>query len=93
MRLYVGNLSKKITDPQLNALALPYGNVHSANIARALVGGASKGFGFIEFETDEEGYAAIRGLNGKEVHGQSLEVSEASAMKIHPWSTPASNRG
>jgi len=89
MRLYVGNLSKQITDPQLNALALPYGNVHSANIARTLVGGESKGFGFIEYETDDEARAAIRALNGKEVHGQALSVSEASAMKVHPWSTPA----
>jgi cold-inducible RNA-binding protein len=92
MRIYVGNLSKKITDKQLNDLALPFGKVNSANIARQLVGGASKGFAFIEYATSDEGRAAIKGLNGKDVDGQALEVREAQSLKTRPWSAAARSR-
>lgn len=85
MRIYVGNLARQITDAQLNDLALPFGKPDSANIARTLVGGASKGFGFVEYRTAEEARAAITGLHGKEVHGQALEVREA-ALRARPWS-------
>jgi RNA recognition motif-containing protein len=89
VKIYVGNLSKKITDPQLRELALPFGEPDSANIARVLVGGASKGFAFIEYRLPAEGRAAIAGLNGKLVDGQALNVFEAKALKPHPWSTAA----
>ena len=65
MKIYVGNLSKKITDSQLSELALPFGKPDSANIARQLRGGASKGFGFIEYRTPEQGKAAIAALDGR----------------------------
>lgn len=93
MRIYVGNLSKQITDAQLNELALPYGKPDSANIARELPGGASKGFGFVEFRMAEEAHAAIRGLDGKDVHGQALKVCEASALNTRPWSAAARRKG
>lgn len=77
MKVHVGNLSKQVTDSQLNDLAVPYGNVVSATIVTDRVGGQSKGFGFIEFSTADEGNAAITGLNGREIDGQALKVSEA----------------
>ena len=86
MKIYVGNLSKKITDAQLNDLALPFGKPDSANIARELPSGASKGFGFIEYRHADEARAAIAGLDGKDVHGQTLKVCEAKALKPRPWS-------
>lgn len=86
MKIFVGNLSKRIDDVQLNGLALPFGKPDSANIARQLPGGASKGFGFVEYRTAAEARAAIIGLDGKEVHGQALEVHDAKALKIRPWS-------
>ena len=86
MKIYVGNLSRKITDTQLRELALPFGKPDSANIARELPSGASKGFGFVEFRTDDEGRAAIAGLNGKDVHGQTLNVFAAKALKPRLWS-------
>ena len=86
MKIYVGNLSKKITDAQLHELALPFGKPDSANIARELPGGASKGFGFVEYRQADEARAAIAGLNGKSVHGQALNVFEAKALKTRPWS-------
>lgn len=77
MKLYVGNLSKQITDVQLNELATPYGTPVSANVATERKSGESKGFGFIEFATDGEGNAAITGLDGREVNGQALKVAQA----------------
>ena len=93
MRIYVGNLSKQITDAQLNDLALPFGKPDSANIARVLAGGASKGFGFVEYATAGEARAAITGLDGKDVHGQALKVHYASALKPRLWSAAARPRG
>ncbi len=85
MRIYVGNLSEKITDAQLHDLALPFGKPDSANIARELPSGTSKGFGFVEFRMPDEGRAAISGLNGKKVHGQALNVIEATELNTRLW--------
>ena len=77
MKLHVGNLSKQVTDAQLNDLAVPYGKVVSANVATERSSGDSKGFGFVEYSTPDEGRAAITGLDGRDVNGQALKVSEA----------------
>ena len=77
MKLHVGNLSKQVTDSQLNDLAVPFGKVVSANVATERSSGESKGFGFVEFGSAEEGRAAISGLDGRDVNGQALKVSEA----------------
>jgi len=77
MKLHVGNLSKQVTEAQLGELAAPFGTVVSANVATERSSGASKGFGGIEFGTDDEARAAISGLDGKDVNGQALKVSEA----------------
>jgi RNA recognition motif-containing protein len=81
MKLYVGNLSKQITDAQLNDLAVPFGKVVSANVATERSSGESKGFGFMEFGTDTEAHAAIAGLNGRDVNGQALKVNESKPRK------------
>ena len=77
MKLYIGNLSKQVTDAQLAELAAPYGKVVSSNVATERMSGASKGFGFVEFRTAAEGQAAINGLNGRDVNGQALTVNES----------------
>jgi RNA recognition motif-containing protein len=77
MKLYVGNLSKQITDAQLNDLAVPYGTLVSANVATERSSGESKGFGFVEFANADEARAAITGLDGRDVNGQALKVNEA----------------
>jgi RNA recognition motif-containing protein len=86
MKIYVGNLPKQITDKQLHDLAAPFGKPDSAHVARWVAGGASKGFGFVEFRTAEEAQTAIAGLHGKIVDGERLDVAEASALKPRPWS-------
>ena len=77
MKLHVGNLSKQVTDTQLNDLGAAYGTLVSANVAIERSGGASKGFGFLEYGSDGEAQAAMAGLNGRDVNGQALKVSEA----------------
>ena len=89
MKIYIGNLPKEITDARLHDLALPYGKPDSANIARELPGGASKGFGFVEYRKAEEAHAAVAGLDGKTVGGQVLKVFEATDLKPRPWSAAA----
>jgi cold-inducible RNA-binding protein len=81
MKLYVGNLSKEITDAQLNELAVPYGTLVSATVATERSSGASKGFGFVEFTNEDEARAAIAGLDGRDVNGQALKVDAAKPRK------------
>jgi cold-inducible RNA-binding protein len=81
MKLYVGNLSKKITNAQLNELATPFGKPISAEVATDRSSGDSKGFGFIEYSNDAEAKAAMAGLDGRDVNGQVLKVNEAKPRK------------
>lgn len=84
MKLYVGNLSKQVNDAQLSELAQPYGKLISAAVATERNSGESKGFGFIEYSTTDEGNAAITGLDGRDVNGQALKVNEAKPRKDAP---------
>ena len=81
MKLYVGNLSKQVTNEQLNELATPFGQLVSAEVATERSSGESKGFGFVEFSNETEARAAITGLDGREVNGQALKVNEARPRK------------
>ncbi len=81
MKLYVGNLSKQVTEAQLNDLAAPYGKLVSANVATERSSGESKGFGFVEFTSPDDARAAIAGLDGRDVNGQALKVNEARPRK------------
>jgi len=88
MKLHVGNLSKQVTDAQLNDLAVPYGKLVSANVATERSSGESKGFGFVEFSNADEARAAITGLDGRDVNGQVLKVSEAKPRKERTDAAP-----
>ncbi len=77
MKVYVGNLSIETTDAQLNDLAAAFGKPASAQVAKDRTTGQPRGFGFVEFNNDEEARAAIAGLNGKQVNGRTLKVNEA----------------
>jgi RNA recognition motif-containing protein len=77
MKLYVGNLSYSTTDADLQRLFEGSGTVESATIITDRDTGRSKGFGFVEMATREEGEAAIKALNGTEIGGRSLTVNEA----------------
>jgi cold-inducible RNA-binding protein len=81
MKIYLGNLPKTMTDPQLNDLVVPFGKADTASVAKDRATGESKGFGFVEFGSAAEANAAIKGLDGKEVEGRVLKVNEAHPPK------------
>jgi cold-inducible RNA-binding protein len=76
-KLYVGNLSYDMTDSDLQNLFEPHGAVQSAQIIMDRDAGRSKGFGFVEMDSEEQATAAIAALNGQEVNGRALTVNEA----------------
>jgi RNA recognition motif-containing protein len=76
-KLYVGNLSYSTTDESLRGAFSSFGTVDSAKVIMDRETGRSKGFAFIEMSSDEEAAAALAGLDGQEVDGRSLRVSEA----------------
>ena len=77
MKLYVGNLSFQTSSEDLQDLFAQAGTVESASVVEDRETGRSRGFGFVEMATKEEGEAAISQFNGKEVNGRSLTVNEA----------------
>jgi RNA recognition motif-containing protein len=76
-KLFVGGLSFDETDDSLRAVFAAHGTVNSAMIIMDRETGRSKGFGFVEMSSDQEGDAAIRAVNGQVVNGRSLTVNEA----------------
>jgi cold-inducible RNA-binding protein len=76
-RLYVGNLSSGTTDSNLQTLFAPHGTVQSAKVIMDRDTGRSKGFGFVEMDSDAQAQAAITALNGHEADGRTLKVNEA----------------
>jgi cold-inducible RNA-binding protein len=77
MKLYVGNLSFQTSGEDLQQLFAQAGTVESVSIIEDRETGRSRGFGFVEMSSNEEGAAAIAQFNGKEVNGRSLTVNEA----------------
>lgn len=80
-KLYVGNLLYEATDEDLKNLFSPAGNVVSAVVIKFRDTGRSKGFGFVEMETEEAAQKAIDTLNGQDNQGRKLVVSEARPPK------------
>ena len=77
MKLYVGNLSFQTSSDDLQQLFAQAGTVESASVVEDRETGRSRGFGFVEMSSNEEGQAAIQQFNGKEVNGRNLNVNEA----------------
>ena len=77
MKLYVGNLSYEISESELATIFQPFGEVASAKIVTDRYSGVSRGFGFVEMSTREEGEKAITELNGTTVRNRTIVVNEA----------------
>ena len=77
MNLYVGNLSYDMSEENLRSEFAEYGEVQSAKIITDKFTGRSRGFGFVEMTSDDEGKKAMEDLNGKEIEGRQLVVNEA----------------
>lgn len=76
-KLYVGNLAYSVSSADLQDLFSEFGSVRSAQVIEDRETGRSKGFGFVEMESDEAAQAAINGLNGQQHDGRPLTVNEA----------------
>ena len=77
MKLYVGNLAFQTSSEELQTLFAQAGTVESVSLIEDRETGRSRGFGFVEMSTKEEGAAAIAQFNGKDVGGRALNVNEA----------------
>lgn len=75
LRIYAGNLPADLTEEEFMDLFAEYGRVRSMELARDLFSGRCRGFGFIEME-GHEARAAISGLNGRNLRGNSLRIRE-----------------
>ena len=76
-KLYVGNLTYNVNEADLEALFAPFGTVQSAQIIVDRDTNRSKGFGFVEMDTEAQAQAAIQALNDHEHDGRRLTVNEA----------------
>ena len=84
MKIFVGNLSYRVTDEELEASFAPYGEVVSAQVVMDRETGRSRGFGFVEMASDSEAEAAIQAMNGKDMGGRPLTVNEARPKTAAP---------
>jgi cold-inducible RNA-binding protein len=77
MKLYVGNLAYQTSSDDLQQLFAKAGTVETASVVEDRETGRSRGFGFVEMSSKEEGNAAIQQFNGHEIGGRALNVNEA----------------
>jgi len=77
MNIYVGNLSREVTEGDLREAFEAFGEVTSAKIIKDKYSGESRGFGFVEMASKSDGESAIAGLKDKELKGRTINVNEA----------------
>jgi len=77
VQIYVGNLNYRMTEDALRELFEPYGEVVSVKVVKDRFSGRSKGFGFVEMASKDEGETAIQKLNDSEVEGRNIRVNFA----------------
>jgi RNA recognition motif-containing protein len=83
-KLFVGRLPYATTSEQLNDIFAAHGTVVSAVVIIDKFTNKSKGFGFVEMSTDDEAKAAMKALDGSEVEGRQIVVSEARPQEKRP---------
>jgi RNA recognition motif-containing protein len=83
-KLYVGNLAYSTTEDDLRETFAKIGEVQSAKLIIDPTNGRSKGFGFIEMATDEDGDKAIAALNGSSLSDRTITVNEARPQQPRP---------
>lgn len=84
MNIYVGNLSYQATDDDLRDAFAAFGQVSSAQVIKDKFTGRSRGFGFVEMPSSEEGQKAIDGVNNQEIAGRPVRVNEARPREDRP---------
>ncbi len=83
-KLFVGGLPFSTTDEELSEVFGAHGTVSSAVVIKDRETGRSKGFGFVEFESDEEGKAAEKALHNSDLGGRTITVNEARPKEDRP---------
>ena len=77
MNIYVGSLSREVTEEDLREAFEVFGQVASVTVLKDRFSGESRGFGFVEMASAEHAAAAIEGLNGNDLKGRNITVNEA----------------
>jgi len=77
MKMYVGNLSFNVTEEDLKDMFTEYGDVESVNIVLDRFSKQSRGFGFVEMQNNSEADKAIKALNGSELKGRNIKISQS----------------
>jgi RNA recognition motif-containing protein len=80
MNIYVGNLSRSVTEEEVRDLFQLHGTVESVTIIRGRVNHISKGFGFVEMPDERQALGAIRALQRTNLKGIRMEVRESKPM-------------
>lgn len=86
-KLFVGNLPFSLTEDEMRDIFSEFGEIVSVNLITDKFSGRPKGFGFVEYTTEEAAQAAVESLDGKEVNGRNIVVNIAMPPK------PRSDRG
>jgi len=84
MNIYVGNLSRDLSESDLREAFAAFGEVSSASIIKDKFSGESRGFGFVEMPNKDEAEKAIAALNGKDLKGRTATVNEARPRTDKP---------
>ncbi len=84
MNIYVGNLSRDLSETELKEAFAAFGEVSTCNIIKDKFTGESRGFGFVEMPNKDEGEKAIAAMNGKDMKGRNLTVNEARPRTDRP---------
>ncbi len=92
-KLFVGSLSYSVNDDQLQDAFASCGTVVSAKVIMDRETGRSKGFGFVEMGSEDEAQKAIKEMNGKEVGGRAVTVSEARPQENRERRSFSDNNG
>ena len=77
MNIYVGNLSNDVSEDDLRQAFEAFGQVESASLVKDKYSGESRGFGFVMMASQNEGQAAITGLNDTDLKGRNMKVNVA----------------
>jgi cold-inducible RNA-binding protein len=86
MNIYVGNLSRDVSESELKEAFAAFGTVQTASIIKDKYSGESRGFGFVEMPNKDEADKAIAAMNGKDLKGRNLTANEARPRTDRPRS-------
>ncbi len=93
MNIYVGGLAWTLSENELREAFAAYGEVTSATIIKDKFTGKSRGFGFVEMPDKDQGEAAIKAMNGKDLKGRVIKVNEAKPKSAEGYGREPRDKG